>query len=89
MTGPDCAVMCNPVNTNTHTREQERRRTESSSGDGNGNGDGDGDADGNGNGNGDGDGIENEIGTEEEMGKKRKNRTIVADARQETRETWA
>ena len=62
MTGPDCVVMCNLINTHTHTRNGD------GSGDGNesNSGDGNGDEDGNGNGN------EDRIGEGEGEAKKRK-----------------
>ena len=53
MTGSDCAVLCNWINTHTHTRGRTHDGNGNGSGDGNksSSGDGNGDEDGNGDGN--------------------------------------
>ena len=65
MTGPDCAVMCNLINTHTHTH------THTPDGDGDGDGDGSEDCSEDGNGD-DVNGNENSIGEGGREAKKRK-----------------
>ena len=74
MTGPDCVVMCNLINTHTHTHTH-RGGSEGSSGDGNGDED-------NGNGN------EDRIGEGGKEAKKRKKPQNSCRRPAETGETW-
>ena len=76
MTGPDCVVMCNLINTHTHTHthtQQGRKRGRKWGRSGDGSGGGNESSNGNGNGDdGDGDGNENEDGIDESRGETKK-----------------